>query len=298
MRYFILLILICLSRIIGFKLNMVDKKILQEYKPLSKNQDIYKKALEERSKKIILATGSSGTGKTLFATCLGVDKLNKKHYEKIIITMPLLKNVKEKNRLLENYNDLINPLVKHIFDIFYEYYDYIDIEKKLRDNIIETIPLEYMRGRTFKNAYIIADEMQNCNNKEFKLLLTRLGENSKLIIIGDLEQKDIKYKSGLEIFIEKLENYKREREIIEIDHIKFNKNDIFKSTLIKNILEIYNFDLKSNKINKNKEENKINKNKEENNNKKEKINDVISGSELISKKDYEILKKINGEYMN
>ena len=263
---------------------MVDKRIFPEYKPLSKNQDIYKKALEEKSKNIILATGSAGTGKTLFATCVGIDKLNKKYYEKIIITRPLLKNSKE-----------INPLVKHIFDILYEHYDYLDIEKKLRDNIIETIPLEYMRGRTFKNAYIIADEMQNSNNKEFKTLLTRLGENCKLVIIGDIEQKDIRYKSGLEIFIEKLENYKKEKKINEIDHIKFYKNDIFKSTIVKNILEIYNFNLKSNKLN-NESFNENNKNmKTFKLNNREKENNIISGSELISKKDNDILAKMNND---
>ena len=279
---FFILIYLCLIKTDSFKLNMVNNRIFPEYKPLSKNQYNYCNELEDKEKKIVLVTGSSGTGKTLFATCVGVKKLEKKYFDKIIITRPVVNVENDIGFLPGNLNNKMDPWTRPIFDILFEHFEYTDIERKLRDKVIEIVPLGYMRGRTFKNSYIIADEMQNCNENEILSLLTRLDENSKLIITGDLEQKDVNFKSGLEIFLEKLEIFNKYKNENSICYIKFNNDDIFRSKIVKKVLEIFKFN--NTETNLKKSVNFLNSTKEDS---------KISGSELISKKDYDILKRIN-----
>jgi phosphate starvation-inducible PhoH-like protein len=135
-----------------------------------------------------------------------------------------------------NIRDKMYPWTIPIFDIFEEYYSKKDINKLILENMIEIAPLGYMRGRTFKNCWIVADEMQNSSISQMKMLLTRLGENSRLIITGDLEQYDkIDDLNGLEDFLSKFKG-KRSSSITSFE---FQRQDIQREDVVKEVLDIY-----------------------------------------------------------
>jgi phosphate starvation-inducible PhoH-like protein len=128
------------------------------------------------------------------------------------------------------------PWTRPIFDIFEEYYHPKEIEYLLENNKIEVAPLAYMRGRTFKNAIILADEMQNATREQMKMLLTRIGDNSKLIVNGDLHQHDRGYESnGLKDFLELLE--KRNSKMMGI--VKFTEEQVERHPVVSDVLRIY-----------------------------------------------------------
>jgi phosphate starvation-inducible PhoH-like protein len=128
------------------------------------------------------------------------------------------------------------PWTRPIFDIFEEYFSPDQIEYMLKDNKLEIAPLAYMRGRTFKNSFIIADEMQNATDSQMKMLLTRIGENSKLVVTGDLNQHDRGYESnGLKMFIERL----LEKGSTRIKMVTFNHKDIERHPVVEEVLRIY-----------------------------------------------------------
>jgi phosphate starvation-inducible PhoH-like protein len=129
------------------------------------------------------------------------------------------------------------PWTRPIFDVFEEYYSPEQIEYMLNDNKVEIAPLAYMRGRTFKNSFIIADEMQNATDSQMKMLLTRIGDNSKIVVTGDLAQHDRGFESnGLKLFIEKLMRSKSDR----IKLVQFNQGDIARHPVVDEVLNIYN----------------------------------------------------------
>ena len=128
------------------------------------------------------------------------------------------------------------PWTRPIFDVFEEYYTPDQIEYMLGDNKVEIAPLAYMRGRTFKNSYIIADEMQNATDSQMKMLLTRIGDNSKLVVTGDLAQHDRGFESnGLKMFIERLLSRQSDR----IKLVNFDNGDIERHPVVDEVLRIY-----------------------------------------------------------
>ena len=127
------------------------------------------------------------------------------------------------------------PWTRPIFDVLGEYYDQKTIENFLLEGTIEISPLAYMRGRTFKNAYIVADEMQNATQNQMKMLLTRLGENSKMVVTGDLNQADKLKDNGLIDFINKITNKKLDF----IDIVKFDHRDIERHKAVAEVLKLY-----------------------------------------------------------
>ena len=134
----------------------------------------------------------------------------------------------------------MDPWTKPIIDIFSEYYKISEIDQMIYNNIIEIIPLGLMRGRTFKNSYIIADEMQNSTPNQMKMITTRIGENSKMVITGDLNQSDLKEQNGLDDLIKKYNNYiinNKLDDIIKI--INLNNTDIERSQIVKILTNIY-----------------------------------------------------------
>ena len=128
------------------------------------------------------------------------------------------------------------PLTRPIFDVLGEYYLKKDIETMINEGVIEISPLAYMRGRTFKNAYIIADEMQNATPNQMKMLLTRLGEGSKMIVTGDLNQADRLDDNGLIDFIRHINEHKSLK-CIDLQH--FDKKDIERHNAVKEVLSVY-----------------------------------------------------------
>ncbi len=127
------------------------------------------------------------------------------------------------------------PWTRPIFDVLAEYYDQKSIEGMLYDGVIEISPLAYMRGRTFKNAYIVADEMQNATQNQMKMLLTRLGENSKMVVTGDLNQADRLKDNGLIDFVGKLQG----KRLDHLDIVQFDQRDIERHEAVKEVLEVY-----------------------------------------------------------
>lgn len=159
--------------------------------PKTLNQEVYINLLTDPSKIIIFATGPAGTGKTMLAMLAGIQALKQGTVTKIILTRPAVGVDDEEHGFLPgDLNQKMEPWVRPLFDILVEYYDRKEIARMLDEQIIEISPLAFMRGRTFKNAWIIADEMQNATPNQMKMLLTRLGENSKMIVTGDTRQAD------------------------------------------------------------------------------------------------------------
>jgi phosphate starvation-inducible PhoH-like protein len=167
------------------------------------NQKKYVKNLQNENIKILFAIGPAGTGKTYLACNEAISQLKNNVINKIILTRPVVPVEEDIGFLPGTMNKKMDPWTRPILDIFEEKYSKADIESMMKQNIIEISPLGYMRGRTFKNAFIIADEMQNSSPNQMLMLTTRIGENSKMVITGDLQQSDKTTTSGLQDFVNK-----------------------------------------------------------------------------------------------
>ena len=215
------------------------------YLPKTQNQLNYVNALNNNSSKIIIANGPAGTGKTLFACLKAINLLNKEQINKIIITRPIIPVEDEEIGFLPgNVVKKMDPWTKPIFDLFLEYYSRTELDFLINKNSIEICPLAFMRGRTFKNSFIIADEMQNSSPNQMKMLTTRIGQNSKMVITGDLHQSDILKENGLNDFINKINKYnniKNNNETKLISIIDLSNEDIERSEIVKKVIEIYNY---------------------------------------------------------
>jgi len=212
-------------------------------KPKTNSQEIYASMLKAKNKKIILATGPAGTGKTLFATEYGVRYFLQGTYEKLIFTRPSVSVDEELGFLPGTMEEKMAPWVRPIYDVLYQFMSPKEVTVLMEEKIIEISPLGYMRGRTFKNCWIVADEMQNSTISQMKMLLTRLGENSRLVITGDLEQYDRPNETnGLEDFLDKF----RGRRSSSIGSFEFNRSDIQREEVVKEILDIYGGDIPAN----------------------------------------------------
>jgi phosphate starvation-inducible PhoH-like protein len=213
------------------------------YIPKNNEQYNYVKKLNDDSIKIILSVGPAGTGKTLFACQKAITLLKSEMINKIVITRPIVTVEEEIGFLPGNILKKMDPWTKPLFDIFLEFYSKTELDMLLNNNKIEVCPLAFMRGRTFKNTFIIADEMQNSSPNQMKMLTTRLGEQSKLIITGDLEQTDLKSANGLNDIFEKINNYRHNQcdDLTNISIIKFDSSDIERSEIVKKMIDIYDF---------------------------------------------------------
>ena len=212
------------------------------YIPRTEKQKDYVKYLDDNNSKVIVSLGPAGTGKTLFACQKAINQLKTEEINKIIITRPVVTVEEEIGFLPGNIIKKMDPWTKPLFDIFLEYFSKTELDIMLMNNKIEICPLAFMRGRTFKNAFIIADEMQNSSPNQMKMLTTRLGDNSRLVITGDLKQSDIKTDNGLNDFISRLNKYQYENNSTTlIKLVEFNNIDIERSEIVKKIIEIYDF---------------------------------------------------------
>jgi phosphate starvation-inducible PhoH-like protein len=155
--------------------------------------------------------------------------------DKIIVTRPAVSVDEDLGFLPGDLNEKMAPWTRPIFDVMGEYYKQSDIAEMLKEGVIEISPLAYMRGRTFKNAYIVADEMQNATVNQMKMLLTRLGEGSKMVVTGDLAQADRVSDNGLINFC----NLLADKEMKHIDIVQFDHKDIERHEAVKEVLSIY-----------------------------------------------------------
>lgn len=213
------------------------------YKPKTINQNKYADALNCKEDNIIIVTGPAGTGKTLLACNSAINYLKKQNIEKIIITRPVVPVEEDIGFLPGNINKKMDPWTRPIFDIFEEHYSKTNINNMVLNGQIEISPLGFMRGRTFKNSFIIADEMQNSSPNQMYMLLTRIGTNSRLVITGDLEQSDKLENNGLKDLINKIKNTRLDLKNIML--IELNNTDIQRSKLVNQIVKLY--DIKTEK---------------------------------------------------
>ena len=209
-------------------------------KPKNIHQEQYVSILKNKTKKIIVATGPAGTGKTLFAAEFGVKNYLNGTYEKMIFTRPSVSVDEELGFLPGTLEEKMAPWVRPIYDVLYNFISPKEVTYLMEEKVIEISPLGYMRGRTFKNCWIVADEMQNSTVSQMKMLLTRLGENSRLVITGDLEQYDrINELNGLEDFLSKFKG----KRSTSISSFEFQRSDILREDVVKEVLDIYSGDI-------------------------------------------------------
>lgn len=205
-------------------------------RPLNIHQTEYVNTLGRRSKKIVVVSGPAGTGKTLFATEYGIKHFLMGDFERLIFTRPSVSVDEDLGYLPGSLEEKMAPWVRPIYDILYRFIPPSEAQHLLDNKLIEISPLGYMRGRTFKNAWIVADEMQNSTVSQMKMLLTRLGEGSRLVVTGDLEQHDrVGEVNGLEDFLNKF----RGRRSSSISSFEFNKDDIQREPVVREVLDIY-----------------------------------------------------------
>lgn len=213
-----------------------QKRARVQIYPKNLNQENYLLKLNDPTKMIIFATGPAGTGKTMLAVQWAIDQLKFGEATKIIVTRPAVSVDEEHGFLPGDLNEKMAPWTRPIFDVFAENYTAAEIEHMVYEGIIETSPLAYMRGRTFKNAVIIADEMQNTTPSQMKMLLTRLGVGSKMVVTGDLQQADRPKENGLLEFLTLYKDFKNRQ---YVDVCQFGIGDIERHEAVKEILAIY-----------------------------------------------------------
>ena len=203
--------------------------------PRNRNQETYVLKLLDHRKDIVFGIGPAGTGKTLLAVQVAVKLFKEGVIDKIIVTRPAVSVDEDLGFLPGTLEQKMAPWTRPIFDVFRDYFTSQDIEGMIEEGIVEIAPLAYMRGRTFKKSYIIADEMQNATPNQMKMLLTRLGEGSFMAVTGDLAQADRISDNGLVDFTKLLEKTNS----THLDIVYFTQGDIERHQAVKEVLEVY-----------------------------------------------------------
>jgi len=201
--------------------------------PRSQNQKNYFQLLN--SKDIVFAYGPAGTGKTFLAVAKAVSSLQQGLVKKIILSRPAVEAGEKLGFLPGDLKDKVDPFLRPIYDALYEMMPYDQVEKKLLNNTIEIAPIAFMRGRTLEDCYIILDEAQNTTKIQMKMFLTRLGKNSKMVVVGDNTQIDLisKNDSGLIDASKKLKN------IEDIGFIELDQRDVIRHEVVRKIINAY-----------------------------------------------------------
>lgn len=215
-----------------------ERNISPVYKPRGPNQKKYVKYLKSRDVSLLVGVGPAGTGKTLFACYTAIEELKNGNVNKIVLTRPVVPVEEDIGYLPGTLVNKMNPWTRPIFDIFEEFYSPRDIDSMIHSGIIEISPLAFMRGRTFKNAFVIADEMQNSSPNQMFMLATRLGEGSRMVITGDLKQSDRCEDNGLLHLLKLINSYKG-TPMTDIRAVQLDIGDVERSKVVSNILSLY-----------------------------------------------------------
>jgi phosphate starvation-inducible PhoH-like protein len=213
------------------------KSLVPLYSPRGSNQKRYVEYLDDPKVSILLGVGPAGTGKTLFACSAAVQEMKRGAIQKIILTRPVVSVEEDIGFLPGSLIAKMDPWTRPIFDILGEFYTQKDVDSMLHSGAIEISPLAYMRGRTFKRAFVIADEMQNSSPSQMLMLTTRLGEGSKMVITGDLKQSDRMTNNGLLDILNKLRDYRGDCSSIKV--VEMGVEDVERSAVVSKILDIY-----------------------------------------------------------
>ena len=201
------------------------------------NQEKYILALTDNQQDVVVVSGPAGTGKTYLSTLAAIQALRDKVIERIVLCRPAVSIENENHGFLPgDLNSKLAPWVRPITDIFREFYTVKELEYMVSEEVIEFAPLGFLRGRTFKDTFLILDEAQNASPLQLKSLLTRIGEGSKFVIDGDVDQTDRTSKeNGLQDLVNRLTAHK----VKGISVCEFTDRDIQRHRLIGEILKIY-----------------------------------------------------------
>ena len=199
----------------------------------SEKQSEYIKALKEND--ITMSLGPAGTGKSFLAVSVGVTMLMEKKIDRVILSRPAVEAGEKLGFLPGDMKEKVDPYLRPLYDALYELFGADKIEKKIESGEIEIAPLAFMRGRTLKNCFAILDEAQNATETQIKMFLTRIGENSKLVVNGDPTQIDLinKTQSGL------IKSKNLLKNIDEIKILEFDHNDVVRHPLVSKIIRAY-----------------------------------------------------------
>ena len=218
-----------LSKNIEYIIKTPKKSVI----PRSEKQKKYVRALKENE--IIISAGPAGTGKTFLAVAVALTMLLEKKIERIILSRPAVEAGERLGFLPGDMREKVDPYLRPLYDSLYDLLDFEKIQKKIEVGDIEIAPLAFMRGRTLKNSFAILDEAQNATDTQIKMFLTRIGENSKIVINGDPSQIDLPNKnlSGLNRS-KKLLGHLKEISVVDFDH-----NDVVRHPLVSKIVKAY-----------------------------------------------------------
>ena len=217
----------------GQKIDYIIKTPKKSVIPRSEKQKRYLRALKESE--IVISTGPAGTGKTFLAVAVALTMLLEKKIERIILSRPAVEAGERLGFLPGDMREKVDPYLRPLYDSLYDLLDFEKIQKKIEIGDIEIAPLAFMRGRTLKNSFAILDEAQNATDTQIKMFLTRIGENSKIVINGDPSQIDLPNKllSGLN----------RSKNLIghldEISVVDFDHTDVVRHPLVSKIVKAY-----------------------------------------------------------
>lgn len=218
------------------RIDQYQKQVKRKVSLLPKNlaQERYIVALENPDMNIVFAVGYAGSGKTYLATLYAIQQLKAGHCDKIVVTRPnIAVDDKDIGFLPGDIMKKMAPWTKPVLDVFEEYYSIKEIAHMIEENVIELVPMAYLRGRTFKNAIILLDEAQNTTRNSMLSALTRIGENSKMVITGDIKQSDRGQNNGLTDFLARFSESKN------IAVCRFDKDSIERHPIITEILRMY-----------------------------------------------------------
>ncbi len=199
----------------------------------SEKQSEYIKALKEND--VVMSLGPAGTGKSFLAVSVAITLLMEKKIERVILSRPAVEAGEKLGFLPGDMKEKVDPYLRPLYDALYELFGADKIDKKIETGEIEIAPLAFMRGRTLKNCFAILDEAQNATETQIKMFLTRIGENSKLVVNGDPSQVDLinKKDSGL------IKSKKILKDIEEIKVIEFDHRDVVRHPLVSKIIKAY-----------------------------------------------------------
>ena len=222
------------SNVIELNFPQKPKKQRVDIIPRNLAQENLLASLEDPSKYVTFAVGPAGTGKTLIATLHAIKAFKQGLVEKIVITRPnVAVDDKDIGYLPGDILKKMTPWMMPVLDVFAEFYSPIEIQTMLEENIIEMVPIAFIRGRTFKNSYILVDEAQGTTPNSLLSILTRIGEGSQMVVTGDLAQSDRGKDNGLADFLQRFESSKC------IDVIQFARQDVERHPVVKELLGIY-----------------------------------------------------------
>lgn len=205
--------------------------------PKTPQQLLYRNKLQENKKPITVVVGPAGSGKTLFSCQVASELLVQNKISKVIVTRPSVSVDEDLGYLPGGIEEKMSPWSAPILDSFELFMNKSTLKRYLDYKQIDIVPLGFMRGRTFTDTFVIADEMQNCTPNQMKMILTRLGENSQIVVTGDPEQCDLRCPSGLSDIINRLETYKENLDYIE--RVILGNGDIQRHPAVQELAELY-----------------------------------------------------------